>query len=403
MRFELRRGRQPLNVEIPDSTLRGSFRGSTHRLEQELEAKVRAILDEPLDAPALSTGVVPDDVIVIVLDADLPEVARVLTPILHYLRDLGLEPSKMKVLGSSRRLRWSDQLAEELPDEFNDVHLIEHNPEDEKQHAYLASTQDGRRIYLNREVVDADSLIVVGRTGFDPVVGTRGTASHLYPALGNRQAQTRSRQLAAQLTPLVEEMRQRQACDEVAWLSGLFYSLGVAVNRDNQIEQMWFGHYASVQRAADEYTKSRWTFERPASHPDLIVATVSADDRRASWESVASAVEVAAEIAGPDSKVVVITDLDEPPGPAGRYLMENDNPWNSVAQLREARVGDPLPMTRCAKALTVTRVHLYCHLEPSLLEQMSIVPITSDRELQNLIDRADSCFVIEDADRVHVR
>ena len=38
-----------------------------------------------------------------------------------------------------------------------------HDPADRKKLSYLATTRQGRRIYLNRSAVDADQLIVLSR------------------------------------------------------------------------------------------------------------------------------------------------------------------------------------------------------------------------------------------------
>ena len=46
---------------------------------------------------------------------------------------------------------------------------------------YLAATKEGRRIYLNRSVIDADVVIPVGRIGFHPIMGYRGPWSVIFP------------------------------------------------------------------------------------------------------------------------------------------------------------------------------------------------------------------------------
>ena len=52
--------------------------------------------------------------------------------------------------------------------------------------AYLAATKEGRRIYLNRLLTDADVVIPVGRLGYDPILGHRGPWSVLFPELSDR-------------------------------------------------------------------------------------------------------------------------------------------------------------------------------------------------------------------------
>lgn len=404
MHFNLWRGGRDQNVslEVSDNQLAGAFRGSDRQLASNVEDVVGRALLEPLDAPPLSSAIVPGDRITLVTDTGLPQPEAVLTPILNHLLHHGIDAENIRIVGTESDPFWLNRLADNLDDNYDAVELVHHDPSDPNGLAYLASTRDGRRIYLNRHTVEADAFMVVGRTGFDPVVGFQGTASHLFPSLSNDKARFRSRQLAAQVTPRLVELRQRQACDEVAWLAGLFYSLGVALNRDNQIEASWFGHYESVQRAADEHARRQWLIPPPRLKPDLVVASISTNDRRASWEQVACAVELASALVSPEGNIAVVTDLSDPPGPAGRILIDNDNPWNSLAELRESRSGDPLPMTQCARAMSVAKLYLYSNLDAPLLEQMSFIPVASAGELQNLIRRSHRCLVVEDADRFRV-
>ncbi len=62
-----------------------------------------------------------------------------------------------------------------------------HDPDDRAQIAYLASTKEGRRVYLNRLLTDADVVVPVGRLGYDPILGFRGPWSLLFPGLSDRE------------------------------------------------------------------------------------------------------------------------------------------------------------------------------------------------------------------------
>ena len=63
--------------------------------------------------------------------------------------------------GSADNLTLQIVRIDELPDEFQDVRTEIHDPGKREALAYLATTRRGRRIYLNRTVVDADQSIVV--------------------------------------------------------------------------------------------------------------------------------------------------------------------------------------------------------------------------------------------------
>ena len=67
------------------------------------------------------------------------------------------------------------------------VALAIHNPADRKQLAYLASTSEGRRVYLNRLLTDADVVVPVGRLGYDAVLGYRGPWGLIFPGLSDQE------------------------------------------------------------------------------------------------------------------------------------------------------------------------------------------------------------------------
>ncbi len=67
--------------------------------------------------------------------------------------------------------------------------LATHDAGDRVGLAYLAATQGGRRIYLNRLLTDANVVIPVGRLGFAPIMGYRGPWSLLFPELSDHETQ----------------------------------------------------------------------------------------------------------------------------------------------------------------------------------------------------------------------
>ena len=59
--------------------------------------------------------------------------------------------------------------------------LVVHDPRDRGQLAYLAATKQGRRIYLNRLLTDADVVIPVGTAGVRPDHGLPGPVERRFP------------------------------------------------------------------------------------------------------------------------------------------------------------------------------------------------------------------------------
>ena len=66
--------------------------------------------------------------------------------------------------------KWIDDLS----DEAGDVSVEVHDPNDRDRLSYLATTKGGRRIYLNRTLIDSDQAIVLTKRGYDLYSGYSG-------------------------------------------------------------------------------------------------------------------------------------------------------------------------------------------------------------------------------------
>ena len=62
-----------------------------------------------------------------------------------------------------------------------------HDPTDRKKLAYLATTKAGRRVYLNRTLVEADFVVVLTGRGYDPLTGYAGAEAAIFPALADEE------------------------------------------------------------------------------------------------------------------------------------------------------------------------------------------------------------------------
>src|SRR5207244_7724260 len=111
---------------------------------------------------------------------------------------------------------WVNDLAETMSDLQTEVH----QPNDRKKLSYLAATKDGRRIYLNRSLVDADQSIVLSARGYDPLLGYAGAEGAIYPAMADADT---IRGLVPKVSPQTSpdgDWPEHDEAAEVAWLLG---------------------------------------------------------------------------------------------------------------------------------------------------------------------------------------
>ena len=398
MRFEFEFGRDRLALEAPSEKVAGEFRGPEAAAEYDVEAELRAALARPLDAPEFARAFVPGDHVGIAIDADLPQAARIAQPILEALVSAGVEPADVSFV----RSREGDDWRTELPESLRTVNLIVADPEIPDEYAYLASTDDGRRVYLPRALADADTMLAVGVVGPDWTCGAKGPAATVFPGLADTVNRTRSRHLSVEGGDDPKASWKRQSCGEVAWLAGMIYGVAVAIDRDGKPEKVWAGAHEAVQKAAEEHVRSEWTPAPPKNPADLVVAALS-PGKIASWRETADAAVAAARLAGPDGAVAVLSDLDEKPGESLSWLRDGVDPPTLWARLRSPEgldAEDAAITAAMLRVLASTRLYLKSRLPAEMVEEMGIVPFESGAELENLLRQRRRCYLISAAERI---
>src|SRR5262249_4346818 len=152
----------------------------------------------------------PDDRLAVVVDGHLPRLAELIAGVFDHVVPAGVRPEDVTLVCAppGGRQGWVD----DLPDEYADSRVEIHDPADRNRLSYLATTKGGRRLYLNRSLVDADQAIILCGREYDPLLGLTGPASAVYPALADAEARAGARDRLLAGTP--------GEAEEVAWLLG---------------------------------------------------------------------------------------------------------------------------------------------------------------------------------------
>jgi nickel-dependent lactate racemase len=404
LRFQLQSESKSHSIEVSSHRLAGSFRGPAGPALSNLHRTLIGRLAKPLEAPAWNLSLVEGDCLAVAVDGSLANHASaLLSSAIHWLEQSQVSLGRVEVIFtpgvSGGRIEEVQAELKRLPIEVN---VSCHDPDNAKEHAYLASMADGRRVYLSKRFADADTMLVIGRSGFDANVGLGGPMTTLYPGLANTEAWDRCRKSAVDRSLRDDSLRKRIGSEEVAWLSGVFYAMAVATDRDDRIVDLWIGKFHEVQESADRHAREHWTVDAGEEAADLVIAALTPGEGPARWSGVGAALEAATGLAGADARIALVADLAEPPGPSGQWLTKSENPWDVLAQVRTATEPDIVETAQIAHALSASRVHLLSRLETELVERLGMIPILSEKELQNLVDHAKRCFVMEDADRARV-
>src|SRR5579871_2902093 len=274
-------------------------------------AAVRAALEEPFGFPALRRALTPDDHVTIVLDETLPRLTELLVPLLEHIQSAGVTPEAMTLLCAPSG--WKQTWIDDLPDDFQDVHVEMADPDDRRHLAYLATTHKGKRLYLNRTLVEADQVVVLSGRRFDPLLGYSGAEGALYPALCDQETrQELNQHVNLNLPNTSPHPAQRQA-QETAWLLGAPFFVQVIEAAGDQIAHVVAGT-TDASREGQRLLDASWM--RKVSQPaELVIASLSGDPARHTLADLSAALSCAAHVVQPGGRIVLLSQANPPLGP----------------------------------------------------------------------------------------
>lgn len=389
-------GQEILEFDVGEGSLeRGRRAPRADDLADPVQA-MRDALEHPVDYPPLRLALTPDDHVAVVVDEGTPRLSSLLTPVLEQITRARVKPEAITIVcpPQSARQAW----LEELPDAFQDVRVEIHQPGDRKKLAYLATTRHGRRIYLNRTVVDADQTVLLTRRGYDPALGHAGAELALFPGLGDEATLRelagllKTRAPGGQLWPIEEEAR------EVAWMAGAPFFVQVIAGTGDAVCGVLAGPLESSP-AGRALLDARWRveFDRPA---DVVIAGVTGDAGGLTIDDLARAFFAAARVVKPGGSIVVLSDIAPRLGPSFELIRRHDEPADALRVLMRDKPGDLASGFMWATAADHARLYLLSGLADELAEELYTVPLQNARQAQKLLGEGASCILLEDAHRV---
>jgi nickel-dependent lactate racemase len=355
---------------------------------------LRDALENPRNFPPFRRAILPDDLIAVVVDDRLPRAGELVISLLNYITEAGVAPDAITLIsvpGSTQS--WVD----ELPDEFQDVRTEVHDPTDRKRLAYVASTRKGKRIYLNRNLIDAGQAIFLGGCRYDPLMGHTEAASLLYPGLSEADALKEADHHFSAEIPGDTAWPLRQEAEEVAWLIGVPFLVDVVDGSGNGISHI-VGGTVEVAKECRELLHARWqiAFPRPAQ---IAVATVGGDASQQDFESLARAALCAARVVEPGGRVVILSHANPKLGDGAMLLRETENPAVAERRIQESRPADRIAARMWLEAARRANLYLLSELPEETVEEMFATPLQKAIQAQRLIDAASSCLFIEEANK----
>jgi len=363
-----------LEFEIPEDRVVADWRGPEGLDPAVAAAAVAGALERPLDFPPFRQVFVPGDRVTIALDPAIPQARVVPGALIEALGRSGVGRQTITIVTPS-------PMGEAVePGASMEVH----DPDDRTRIAYLASTKEGRRVYLNRSVTDADVVVPVGLVGYDPDLGYRGPWSLLFPGLSDRATVQAMRSGADR----GREARLEES-SEVSWLLGSQFQVGLVPAAAGLLEVV-AGRDAAVRERGIAAVEENWTMRAP-ERAELVVAGVGGPGFTSTLEDLAAAMETASGLVRRGGRIVVLSRAAGPIGPALQRLSSVDDPGEAVAALRGLEEADDYPVAlRIARAAAWADLFVASGLDTEVAEGLLIAPLERPEQARRLVANAGS-------------
>ncbi len=397
MKMQLQFGEQSFELRLPAGKHVPIVQPAANEQNADPSQLLRECLENPTGFPALRLAVTPDDHVAVVVDPGLPQLEALLSVLMEHLREAGVQPETVTLVLADEPTvpRWRDVLGP-----WKDRLTIEiHEPKNRDKLSYLAATQKGRRVYINRTVVDADQAVVLSRAGYDWARGYTGATAAIFPALSDEATRQ-------EFSALTESFADGRAADvflregeETAWLLGAPFFIQVIEGIGDDIAQVVAGANDSLSQARSQL-EAVWALpeKRKAS---LIIANVTGSAGRLDLRDLAGAAAKSASFAETDAVLAILypglVEFDE----AMQVVCHASDATEAVRQLHRQKPQDPSAALQWLSA--VGRTHVYL-LSPAVasdtVEEMLAVPLEKIEQLQKLIDAAESVMFLSDPHKI---
>lgn len=387
-----------LSIEVEDRQL-----ALDHRPDKPTEdaaTMVRDALSRPIDFPSLQQIVIPDDNVVLAIDPRTPGLDVIIAEVWQLMKTVGLQPDQMRIVQPVCDNPQDPRSA--LPADVREAIVwIRHDPNDTDADlcGYLATSTGGERIYLARELLEADVVVSIGAIAFDSLLGFRGTNSAIFPALSNKEAVAKSRgQGHSELTP--ENSRPlRQLADEAAWLLGTQFTIQTVGSGRKGFSHVLAGAIESVFRRGCELLSGGWRVQLEA-RAEVVVAAV--DSTNATWAEIGTALATARNLVTRDGWIIILSDLADEPDTGIKMVIASEDPDDAIKPLRLETPLDVIPATQLVNAVNWGRVFLLSGLNPDRVEDLFCAPLQTADEVERLLRTTEFPIAfISSAQNVH--
>lgn len=396
-------GSGSLRLELRPETVAGWHRGPEPL--PDVSTETMAALDHPLEVPPLVEAVVPGDRVVLVSAGRFPALEPIGLSIWNRLctREVdaaqslwleGFEPD----FASDTRTR-----AQTPPAGIQGLTRKTHTPSETEPLSYLATSAAGERVYLARELVEADFVLPIAMAGFDPLVGYRHAPAVLYPGCSDAAAQQKlTAQGHTELEP-DDDRPLRQLQDEVAWLLGVQFVIEAIPSSDPRTPSAVFGgQLDAVARRTRSFLNEHWTC-RPERRMETVVVAVPTTEPLNTWNEIAAALAAAQRLVIRGGRIILLCQVSPQLPEAIDLLRQTGNPRDALRLVRDQAPLGYKAASLLASAAHHARISCLSGLPGDVMEELFLTPIDHPQEVQRILEMESEIYLLYHGQHTHVK
>jgi len=395
MTLELKYG-AGARLELPDEGVELVCANGPAKVLADPAAELAAALRDPLDYPPLADAVLPDDRVAVAVDEHLPQAAALVCTVVTTLVSAGISADDITVVQSPSAYAVAENPLSQLNGSLQGhVKRLIHDPRDREQLALLASMPDGRPLYLNRALCDADVVVPLGVLRSAESFYYRGIFGGVYPSLADLEAMESFRRPLPEAGGETGDRRrndQRELVKQLGWWLGARLTVQV-IPGIGGIGSILAGDIDAVAARGGELCRAHWepTITGPAG---VVIVAVEGGRQEQTWSNLARVVAAARRAVVAGGVMVLCTEISELPGPALKRLGQQRDWDESLDWLTDVDSEDAHAAAQLALALREGSVFLLSHLDDEVVEDLGMTPVGAHAEVRRLAGQFDSCLAI---------
>ena len=272
-------------------------------------AAVRAALERPLDYPALAQCTTPGDRVVIAVGAGVPQIAQVTVAIVDALVAAGVAADGITILRSECDVgSKAEDPCRLIPAGVAErIRVRTHDAAIRRDLAYLAASETGGPVLLNRMLTDANVVLPVGCVLPNRMTGYFGIHTAFYPEFSDHATQARFRK-HDRFSDNGHHRQLRHEANHVAWLLGVNFTVQVVPAAGDAVLHVLAGQSDAVRHASRELYRAAWAWPI-AERAGLVIAAIEGGPSHQTWENLGRVLESAGRLVEDGGAIAVCCEL----------------------------------------------------------------------------------------------